>query len=135
MTMRALSDKAAIGLSLLCTIHCLFSPLAATLLPAMILIPLEDEIFHQLMVLVVVPVSAFALLMGCKKHGRYQVLLTGCTGLLLLGAVAIFGHDLVGEMLEKMLTVVASIIIALGHVWNYHLCQHQHCDCHLHDRN
>ena len=122
---RSITDTTAISLSLLCTIHCLVLPLLAALLPSIAALPLTDEIFHIWMVIAVVPISTYALTMGCKNHKRYQILLMGSIGLIVLCVVAFFGHDLLGEELEKVFTVVGAVIIATAHIWNYRLCQNQ----------
>ena len=127
---RSISDKTAISLSLLCTMHCLVLPLLAVLLPSISALPLTDEIFHVWMVIAVIPISTYALTMGCKNHKRYQIILIGSIGLLVLCVVAFFGHDLLGEELEKAFTVIGAIIIATAHIWNYRLCQLQNmCAC------
>ena len=122
---QSLSDKTAISLSLACTLHCLVLPLVAVFLPSFIAIPLQDEIFHVWMIIGVIPISAYALTMGCKKHKHYKILLLGGIGLLTLSVVAFLGHDLLGEKLEKTFTVLGTIIIAIAHIWNYRLCQNQ----------
>lgn len=128
--LQVLSDKTAISLSLLCSIHCLAMPLLVVLLPSIAALPLGDEAFHLWMVYAVVPISAYALTMGCKKHQRYHVLLLGGVGLFILIATAFLGHATLGETWEKTLTVLGTSIIALGHFWNYRLCQqHTTCGC------
>ena len=128
--LQAITDKTAIGLSVLCTVHCLAMPLAAVLLPSFAAMALEDEIFHLWLLIAVFPVSAYALTMGCRKHERYRLLLIGGIGLLMLGTVSFAGHEQLGETLEKVLTVIGAVIIALGHYWNYRLCQnHDACGC------
>ncbi|MFK7815173.1 MAG: MerC domain-containing protein [Gammaproteobacteria bacterium] len=127
---QSITDKTAISLSLLCTIHCLVLPLLAVLLPSIAALPLNDEIFHIWMIIAVLPISAFALTMGCKNHKRYRILVLGSIGLLTLCLTAFFGHDLLGESLEKTFTVIGAAIIATSHLWNYRLCQHQNmCAC------
>lgn len=124
------TDKAAISLSILCMVHCLLLPLLAVLLPSIAALPLQDEVFHIWMVIAVVPISAYALTMGCKKHKRYQILFIGSIGLLTLSVVAFLGHDWLGEELEKAFTVIGAIIIAIAHIRNYRLCQNQNvCAC------
>ncbi len=123
-----ITDKTAISLSLLCTIHCLALPLLAVLLPSIAALPLNDEIFHVWMIIAILPISAYALTMGCKNHKHYPVLMLGGIGLLTLCLVALFGHDLLGESLEKAFTVIGAAIIAASHIWNYRLCQyHKTC--------
>jgi hypothetical protein len=127
--LQSLTDKTAISLSLLCTIHCLFAPLLAVLLPSIAGIPLEDEIFHLWLAVAVIPISIYALTMGCKSHKRYRVLALGGVGLLILIFTALFGHGLLGEELEKTFTVIGASIIAVGHIWNYRLCRQTACAC------
>ena len=130
INLQPITDKTAISLSLLCTIHCLVLPLLVVLLPSITALPLQDEVFHVWMVIAVLPVSAYALTMGCKNHKRYKILLIGGFGLFILSIVAFFGHDLLGEELEKAFTVIGAMIIAIAHIWNYRLCQHQYmCVC------
>ncbi|MEL0081867.1 MAG: MerC domain-containing protein [Gammaproteobacteria bacterium] len=129
-SLQALSDKSAVGLSLLCTIHCLAMPLALALLPSLAALPLADETFHYWMLFAVLPISAYALTVGCKKHQRYRLLLIGGSGLLIMFFAAFAGHDLLGETGEKTLTVIGALILALGHIWNHRLCQRQdRCEC------
>lgn len=130
VSLQALSDKSAVGLSLLCTIHCLAMPLALALLPSLAALPLADETFHYWMLFAVLPISAYALTVGCKKHQRYRLLLIGGSGLLIMLFAAFAGHDLLGETGEKTLTVIGALILALGHIWNHRLCQRQdRCEC------
>jgi acid stress-induced BolA-like protein IbaG/YrbA len=62
------TDKIAISLSTLCVIHCLSLPLLVALLPSFTVLSLHGEAFHFWMVVAVIPISLFALQMGCKKH-------------------------------------------------------------------
>lgn len=124
------SDRVAVSLSALCTFHCLILPLLTVLIPSFVALPLQDEAFHIWMVVAVVPISLFALTMGCKKHKNFTMLLIGAVGLIILTVAAFFGHDLLGEKLEKIFTLVGALTIAVAHIWNYRLCQHQYlCAC------
>jgi len=118
----ALGDKTAISLSLLCTIHCLALPIFAALLPSTAALVLEDEMFHLWVVLAVIPISVFALTMGCKKHKRYRVLALGAIGIAVLAASVLIDHHILGETWEKILTVVGASFVAAGHLLNYRLC-------------
>ena len=120
---QSITDKTAISLSALCTIHCLVLPLLVVLLPSLSALPLQDEIFHTWMVFAVIPISIYALTMGCKKHKRYPMLLIGIVGLVILAVAAFMGHNLLGEGLEKLFTVIGASVIAIAHVWNYRLCR------------
>lgn len=131
--LQTIADKAAISLSFICALHCLATPFAVALLPALAAINLEDEAFHLWMAIAVIPASLFALSMGCKKHRDYRVALLGITGLSLLIFAAFFVLDLFGESAEKNITVLGAIIIAASHLLNSRLCQQNYCECHLSD--
>ena len=127
---QATTDKMAISLSVLCTIHCLALPLVVILLPAVASLSLDDEVFHLWIVLAVMPISAFALTMGCKKHQYYRLLIIGGIGLSILDMTLLLGHQILGEAGEKIGTVIGSSIVALGHIYNYRWCQRQErCHC------
>lgn len=128
-----LSDKAAIGISLLCTMHCLALPLLIVLLPNLSVLNLTDEAFHTWMIFAVVPISIYALTVGCKKHKHYRLLAFGLLGVTLLILAVTLKEVLLNEMWEKTLSVMGAAIIAYGHYKNYRLCQnHDNCNCHGH---
>ncbi len=127
---QAIADKTAISLSVICTIHCLAIPIMVTLLPSLTALSLENEIFHIWLLIAVVPTSLYALTLGCGKHRRYRVLLPGVVGLVTLIATGLLGHDILGEIIEKSLTVVGASLVAIGHLWNHNLCQRSNCECH-----
>jgi type IV secretory pathway VirB2 component (pilin) len=118
-------DRVAIGMSLLCAVHCVFLPFALVALPALSATLLGDEAFHRLVLIAVIPTSVIALSTGCRKHGSWRTLLTGFLGLAILVAAAFFGHDLVGETGEKVATVLGASVIALSHFQNLRLCNRQ----------
>ena len=124
-------DKFAIGLSLLCTLHCLALPLLMLLLPTVSAVFLADEGFHSYMVMMVLPISSFALWVGYKQHHSFKILLQGVTGLIILSITVLLGHEQLGEVAEKLLTLLGSSFICYSHYLNYKMCQQQeHCDCH-----
>ncbi|MFK8048620.1 MAG: MerC domain-containing protein [Halioglobus sp.] len=125
-----MTDQAAIGLSLLCAIHCLALPVATTALPSLVALGFADESFHVWLVVVVIPLSAFALTMGCRKHRQSRVLFIGVLGLLLLCLGPILGHDVLSETVERALTLIGAALVAAGHVRNFLLCRERDaCDC------
>ena len=116
------SDAAAISLSLICAVHCLIFPLLMVLIPTMAS-SMADESFHRWMVIAVVPVSAFSLLMGCKRHKRYFAIITGSIGLLLLIFTGYFAEGVLDELWEENVTLLAAALIAIGHFYNFRSCQ------------
>ncbi|UTW45618.1 MerC domain-containing protein [bacterium SCSIO 12696] len=127
---QTITDKTAISLSFICTFHCLALPVLAVSLPAITALNLDNEIFHLWMVLAVIPISLIALTIGCKKHKNLTVALLGISGLCLLIAAVFLGHAVLGEVGEKLLTVVGACLIAAGHLLNHRLCRKTKCECH-----
>lgn len=123
-------DKAAIGLSLVCVVHCLLTPVAIVMIPALGATFLEDERFHYAILFVVIPTSLIALGLGCRKHGRFEILMIGLLGLSVLSLILILGEEVIGETGEKISTIVGAAIIAFAHVRNFRLCRSENCNAH-----
>jgi hypothetical protein len=116
-------DKVAIGLSTVCTVHCLLLPVILIMLPALSSSVFGDESFHQWLLIAVIPSSLIALTMGCRQHKNLSVMIFGLLGLAILIPTAFFGHDLLGEAGEKIASVLGAAFIALGHIRNSSLCK------------
>ena len=99
----SLLDRSAIGLSFLCVLHCLAVPLTLILVPSFAALPIADERVHLLLVLLVLPTSTVALTLGCRRHGLKHILAWG-------------------------LTVVGSVLVAVGHILNFKCCRSASCD-------
>ena len=127
MNTQAFADKTAIGLSFICTIHCLALPFIVVMLPSLAVFNLEDEIYQLWMVVAVIPTSVYALTMGCKKHKKTSVIVLGAVGLAIIITATWLGHDVLGETGEKVFSVLGAVIIALEHWINYQLCRHSYC--------
>jgi hypothetical protein len=126
-------DKAAVGLSLMCVAHCLLTPIAIVMLPALGATFLEDERFHYVILFLVLPTSLLALAIGCRKHRRIEIVLIGLTGLSILFSVVIIGEESLGKFGEKATTVLGTLIIAFAHVRNFMLCRRH--DCHAEENS
>ena len=122
-------DKSSISISVACAVHCLMLPVITVMSPALIGSVLAEETFHRWLAFVVIPLSLVALFMGCRQHKRTQIVILGISGLAVLVFTALFGHDVFGELGEKMATVVGAAMIAVAHLRNYRACQRHHvCD-------
>ena len=124
------ADKFAIGVSLLCALHCAVLPSLWVLIPTFGLFGLDSEAVHLWMLVVVIPVSAVALTTGARKHGRYSLMILGIFGLLVLAAAVILGEHNLGQFGEKLVTVIGSVIVAGAHLRNYRFCRDTDCQCH-----
>ena len=92
---QAIADKSAIALSFLCALHCLLLPAAIVLYPSTLGFLPGDESVHFALLFVVIPISAYALIKGGKVHKSRKVFITGISGLLVLVAAVVLGHDIV----------------------------------------
>jgi len=126
--LQQLFDKSAIGISILCVVHCLFLPLLILVMAPVVGIEfLNSESFHLWLVFAVMPVSLLALYLGYVRHRNLSILFQTMLGLVLLILAVMLGHELVGEIGEVLLTVVGSSVIAYGHYRNYQLVRTQGC--------
>ena len=116
--MQLITDRMAIGLSLACVIHCLALPIVLVAVPNFLAIYVDSEYFHLLMVFFAIPISIYALNLGCKDHKHKEFIFIGVTGLIFLLSAL-----LVGEEMEQALTVAGASFLALAHWLNYRLCR------------
>lgn len=126
-TEQVVTDKLAIGLSLVCAIHCLAFPLILILFSGIVALP-DNEAFHTWIIIAVLPTSIYALTLGCRRHKRYRLLILGFAGLSLLTMAVMLGEETIGELWEKLLTVLGASLVGIGHLRNFRLCQ-QNIDC------
>ena len=127
------ADKSAIVVSALCALHCLLFPAILILYPTMMEVLPGDETVHFVLLFLIIPISSFALFKGGKVHKSRKIITIGFTGLFVLTSAVVFGHDL-GEMGEKILTVIGSIMVVIAHVQNHLICQRNDCGCHDDDK-
>ena len=132
--LQTVADKSAIAVSLLCALHCVLLPAAVILYPTTLGSLAEDETVHLFLLFLVIPISTIALLKGGKIHKSRKVPIIGFTGLLVLITAVILGHDVLGDLGEKLLTVLGSIIVVIAHIQNHLICQRTNCaNCHNED--
>lgn len=127
MRVTAAMDRSAIGLSVVCLLHCLALPVALTMSPALAAYWFADESFHTMLVYVVLPTSIVAIGLGCKRHRTFAVIAWGASGLLALTLAVVLGSALLSEAGEKLLTMVGAVLVVVAHVQNFRLCRR--CDC------
>ena len=111
-----LLDRLAIALSGLCILHCLAMPLLLIVLP--IMGQFSEDHFHQQMLLLVVPVSSFALLLGYRRHRHAGTLIGGIAGMLLLFVAGTWVHSEIGIIADRLTTIAGSLLLATAHFYN-----------------
>ncbi|MES1940040.1 hypothetical protein T5B8_07343 [Salinisphaera sp. T5B8] len=125
-------DKVAVILSGICLVHCLAFPLLIALFPVFGFSFVSHATFHQLILLVVVPTTTFALGMGYWRHRHIALPTLGLAGILLLVLAAFGAHALGAEIIERGVTVAGGLLLAAAHIQNYRLTRNSHD--HRHER-
>ena len=124
------ADKASITLSLACMIHCLLMPSFLVLTSGFFALSIDNELIHKAFLIIVLPVSLYALITGYRNHKILSYFYIGTSGLWLLVFAVFFGDGVFGELAEKSLTLLGSIIVASAHYKNYKACKELDCSCH-----
>lgn len=115
-------DKAAVALSGLCLLHCLALPFLVVLLPFLNNAALDQ--WHAPMLLVVVPVSAFAFSLGIRRHHDRRIVWTGIVGMSLMVVGGTVAHYFMGLTADRLLTISGALILAWAHYRNSRLARH-----------
>jgi hypothetical protein len=110
------SDRLGVGLSALCAAHCLVMPAAVSLLPLWPTLQTMHAWAHPLLLLLILPVVVAALRRDSGTGYVAPRALLGVGFLFLVGAWA--GHDVLGGIGERIVTVLGSVLLIAGHVRN-----------------
>jgi len=124
------ADKASITLSMACMIHCLLMPSFLILTSGFFALSIDNELIHKAFLIIVLPVSLYALITGYRNHRILSYFYIGTSGLWILIFAVFFGEGVLGEFAEKSLTLLGSIIVAFAHYKNYKVCKELACECH-----
>ena len=100
------ADKASITLSLACMIHCLLMPSFLVLTSGFFALSIDNELIHKAFLIIVLPVSLYALITGYRNHKILSYFYIGTSGLWLLVFAVFFGDGVFGELAEKALTLL-----------------------------
>ena len=122
MNTQLFTDKLAISLSAICVLHCLFMPSFLILSSWFAAFSIDNEFIHYAILIVAIPVSAFALIRGFKNHKKLSYFVYGFFGLFLL-AFAVLAAGITGEIGEKSLTLLGSLFVIYAHYNNHQIGQ------------
>ena len=125
-----MSDKLAMTLSSACAIHCFFSPTFLLLTSGLFSFSFDNEFVHNLILFLAIPVSLYALISGFTNHKTIYFLTIGIFGLFVLILAVALGESFLGELGEKTLTLVGSILVVYVHFKNHQVCKELDCSCH-----
>lgn len=107
----------------MCAVHCLALPPLLLLFPLLGDTLLTDELFHRLLLWVILPTSVIAIALARRHHPDQWVLLLVGSGLVLLVAGALWAHDY-APWADTALSVTGGALVAAGHIRNFRLCLH-----------
>ena len=124
------ADKLSITLSMACMIHCLLMPSFLILTSSFLALTIDNELIHKVFLILVIPISLYALISGFQNHKITSYLYMGISGLWLLIFAVFFGEGVFGELAEQVLTFLGSIIVAYSHYQNFQMCRNLDCSCH-----
>ena len=125
------SDKLSIFVSITCALNCLLMPDILITTSSFIALQIDNEFLHGVMLLIIFPISTFALLTGLFNHDGKISFLSGCIGLIILLYAYLAGEEILGEWGEIIMTLIGSAILVFAHWQNFKLCRDQACDdCH-----
>ena len=120
------SDKLAISLSAACVIHCLFAPTLIIFAYSFLSFSVESELIHYIILMLALPISGLALVLGYRNHKVLSFLIIGITGLSLMLLAILLSEG----TSEKVLTVIGSCTVAYAHYKNHKVCKELECNCH-----
>ncbi len=123
----ALADKFAVSASTLCAAHCLALPFMVSMFPAISATVFGEEAFHVWLLWAIIPLSAFSLSLGCRRHKNMSVGLFGVLGVGTMVLTAFLGHAVLGENGERCATLLGATTVAVAHVQNYRYCRRDEC--------
>jgi uncharacterized membrane protein YjjP (DUF1212 family) len=126
-TASVLWDRFGVGVSTICAIHCLFFPVLISILPMTTFLPALHDWAHPVFIITLIPIVYFA---SRRSHYDTKIvsLLTG--GFLVVVVGWLGGHLLFGYLFETIVTLIGSVVLIVGHWFNYR--HHRVCKNHSH---
>ena len=151
-------DHVAIGMAVVCAIHCLLAPILILVLPIIATTFIVHQDFHLWMIFFVLPTTGLAIFMGCRNHKDRVVVALSAVGLsVLLFALInermyyaskvdasvspadceICARDITAELIPMhagaWLNAIGCVFLASAHIRNFRLCRKSR-SCHDHDK-
>lgn len=119
-------DKAAIGVSALCVVHCLSVPLLVLFSPSLNLWLWGSEGFHLFLLAIVVPLSLLAFRRGFLHHRNLALLWPGLIGLATVVVAAVLEMMLISHEMAALLTTLGGVGLIISHWRNMRACACRH---------
>ena len=139
-------DRLAIGMAMLCAVHCLLMPVLIVALPIIATSFFVHEDFHLWMLLFVLPTTGLSIIMGCRKHRDRWTAVLSMIGIGIMIAVTVVescnhvsqtasAHVCPGcartpeEPIppSAWISALGGLFLAVAHARNFRLCRKGHC--------
>lgn len=125
-------DKLGMLLSIVCGVHCLVTPFLLLVMP-WLSHSFENEIFHVVMLLLVLPVASISLAKGHGFKTRSSKMMIIGVVLLILGVVYHFNehshaanHTAQNYIIENLLTISGGVLLTFAHYSKLKSCRSSH---------
>lgn len=114
-----LLDRLGIGISAFCLLQCLALPLALLFAPVASAGLFSHEMFHLVLLAMILPVSLVAFSMGFLRHRNWRMWIPAGAGFALLIFAAVLEHDhVLGPAWIALLTSMGGVGLIIGHWLN-----------------
>lgn len=123
----AWSDTLGMWTSILCFLHCLFTPILLSFSAVLAHALPGEEGVHRSLAILVALFGGVSLLLGFRKHRKTRVLLLMMLGLGLICCSAWFGDRLPSHAFEVAITFAGSLCMIAAHRTNHTFCRSCRC--------
>jgi uncharacterized membrane protein YfcA len=122
------ADRLGIGVSALCIVHCLLTPILLSLSTVLAHAIPSEERTHHFLSFIVAAFGLIALLNGYRRHRRIEVVILMGVGLFCIFAGAYCGEYLSSHSVEVLVTLFGSGFMIAAHRRNHSFCRNA-CSC------
>lgn len=111
-------DFIGIGLSGLCTIHCLVTSFFMMSLPLLARYYVANPYIHILLTIFILPIGIAAFIVGFRNHNNYKIFILGIVSVIAVGGIPTCVHLLNVKINEPLYLGAASILLIVAHGMN-----------------
>lgn len=113
-----LADFLGIGLSGLCTIHCLVTSFSMMSLPLLARYYLANPYIHIFLTIFILPTGTLAFIFGVRAHKNFKIFALGVASVIAVGGIPASVHLLHAKINEPLYLGIASILLIAAHGMN-----------------
>jgi Flp pilus assembly protein TadB len=113
-----LLDRAGIGISVVCLIQCIALSVTIVLAPFVSLGVFGSDLFHRILLALIVAVSAAAFTLGYRGHRRASPVVVGFAGLTVLVSAAFLEAYGLPPLRASLVTSIGGLLLIAAHWQN-----------------